>query len=151
MSGAAGTTGTVLAELYDATASFGITTPRLINVSVLKNIGNELTAGFVIGGTGTMRVLVRAVGPTLTGFGFTGTLSDPRLALFNASGIIVGGNDNWSSNDASAMAAVGAFSLPALSKDAALVATLTPGNYTVQVTGVNGGNGVALVEIYEVP
>ena len=149
--GAAGASGAVLVELYDATATFGLTTPRLINVSVLKNIGTGLTVGFVIGGSGTMRVLVRAIGPTLTGFGVTGSLSDPRLSLFNASGRILGGNDNWNSADASTMAAVGAFALPLFSSDAALVAPLAPGNYTVQVTGAGGATGVALVEVYEVP
>jgi hypothetical protein len=46
---------------------------------------------------------------------------------------------------------VGAFSLDAGSKDAALLLTLAPGVYSAQVTGVNGATGVALVEVYDVP
>jgi hypothetical protein len=62
-----------------------------------------------------------------------------RDSSFNAAAITAAGNS------------VGAFALPANSRDAALVATLAPGNYTVEVTGVGGTTGVALVEVYELP
>jgi hypothetical protein len=65
-------------------------------------------------------------------------------------------NDNWltSSNAAPlglASAQVGAFTLPANSRDSAMLVTLDPGSYTVQVSGGGASTGVALVEIYEVP
>ncbi len=146
--------GQVLAELYDATPSslFTATTPRLVNVSVLKHLGSGVTAGFVIGGSSARRVLVRAIGPTLAAFGVDGTVADPRLTLF-AGQTERGGNDNWGggSSLAAAFNQVGAFALAADSRDAALLATLEPGNYTVQVSGVGGTTGVALIEVYEVP
>ena len=146
--------GTVIAELYDATPSgqFVATTPRLINVSVLKNIGSGVTAGFVIGGSSARTVLVRAIGPTLTGFGVGGAIADPQFALFSGS-TQLGANDNWGGTAAltAAFDSVGAFQLPPTSRDAALLATLQPGAYTVQVSGVGGTTGVALVEVYEVP
>lgn len=146
--------GAVIAELYDATPSgqFVATTPRLINVSVLKNIGTGVTAGFVIGGSSARTVLVRAIGPTLTGFGVAGALADPQFALFSGS-TQLGANDNWGGTAAltAAFDSVGAFQLPLTSRDAALLATLQPGAYTVQVSGVGGTTGVALVEVYEVP
>ena len=156
MSGVNGATGTVIAELYDATASgtFGPTTARLINVSVLKQIsaGTTLTAGFVIGGTTARTVLVRAIGPTLVGFGVASPMADPKLDLFSGQTVIAS-NDNWG-GDAQLTAvgtAVGAFEIVNLaSKDAVLVVTLAPGNYTAQVSGIGGG-GTALVEVYEVP
>jgi sugar lactone lactonase YvrE len=150
-------TGTVLAEIYDTTAAgnFSATTPRLVNVSVLKSLGNGLTAGFVVGGSGAMKVLVRAVGPTLGAapFNVPGVVADPQLVLFNGASQPIANNDNWGGGaDLSAtFSAVGAFALPASSKDAAVVVTLTPGNYTVQVSGVANTTGVALVEVYEVP
>ncbi|MEY4090269.1 MAG: hypothetical protein RJB55_2540, partial [Verrucomicrobiota bacterium] len=75
--------GQVLAELYDATPSnqFTATTPRLVNVSVLKHLGSGVTAGFVIGGSSARRVLVRAIGPSLAAFGVDGTVTDPRMTL----------------------------------------------------------------------
>jgi hypothetical protein len=62
-------------------------------------------------------------------------------------------NDNWGGTPAltAAFAAVGAFVLPPASKDAALLATLAPGDYTAQVAGTGNTNGLVLVEVYEVP
>ena len=146
--------GTVIAELYDSTpaASFTSTTPRLINVSVLKQLGSGLTTGFVIGGATSRTVLVRAIGPSLAGFGVEGALADPRLALFSDSNEI-DANDNWGGDPAleAAFGQVGAFLLLNGSFDAALVTELSPGPYTAQVSGVGGSTGIVLVEVYEVP
>ena len=156
VSGIGNASGTVIAELYDATpaGAFGATTPRLVNVSVLKRLGPGLTAGFVIVGGSPRTVLVRAIGPTLGAapFNLSGVASDPQLALFGSSGKIAG-NDEWGGTAAlaAAFASVGAFALPNGSRDAALLATLSPGNYTVQVSGSSDNSGTALVEIYEVP
>ena len=149
-------TGRVVAELYDVTpnASFLATTPRLVNVSVLKHLGTGLIAGFVIGGTGSKTVLIRAVGPTIGSapFEVPGAVADPQLGLFSGQ-TNIGSNDNWGGTAAlsAAFSQVGAFPLPAGSRDAALLVTLQPGAYTVQVSGVGGTTGVAIVEIYEVP
>ena len=148
-------TGTVIAELYDSTPIAGATatTPRLVNVSVLKHLGTGLTAGFVIDGTGAKTVLIRAIGPTIGAtFNVPGVVADPQLTLFSGQ-TSIGSNDNWGGTAAltAAFGQVGAFVLPAASRDAALLATLQPGNYTVQVSGVAGTTGVGLVEVYEVP
>lgn len=157
VSGNGGATGIVLAELYDSTPTAGMTaaTPRLVNVSVLKSLGTGLTAGFVIDGQGSKRVLVRAVGPTIGAapFNVPGAIEDPQLTLYSGSGAVLQSNDNWggSTELTAAFAQVGAFALPANSKDAAVLATLSPGAYTVQAKGVGGSTGVAIVEVYEVP
>lgn len=148
-------TGAVIAEIYDATpsATYTAATPRLVNVSVLKPIGDGLTAGFAIGGAGSKTVLIRAVGPGLAPFGVAGAVADPRLELFDGSAKSIGTNDNWGGTAPlrAAFAAVGAFGLGASSNDAALLITLPPGSFTVQVSGVGGTTGVALVEVYELP
>ena len=149
-------TGKVIAEIYDATPSnrFTATTPQLINVSVRQHLGSGLTAGFVIGGGSPLKVLVRAVGPGLAFFGVPGTVVDPQLILFNATSTKIAENNDWGGTPelTAAFASVGAFALPAAtSKDAALLVTLPPGNYTAQASGVNATTGVALVEVYEVP
>jgi hypothetical protein len=154
-----GATGEVLAELYDATASdaFTPTTPRLVNVSVRKQIeaGASLTVGFVIGGATARTVLVRAVGPALAAFGVVGTMPDPQLALFDSAQIKTVENDNWGGDPqlTAAGTSVGAFGIAdAAGKDAMMLTTLAPGNYTVQVSGIpNTGGGSVLVEVYEVP
>jgi hypothetical protein len=151
--------GTVIAELYDSTpaSAFTLTTPRLINVSVLKQIasGATLTVGFVVGGTTAKTVLVRAIGPGLAQFGVTGTMADPQLALFNTkTNTKIAENDNWGGDPqiTTVVTAVGAFKIDnAASKDAILLVTLAPGNYAAQVSGVGGTGGTAIVEVYEVP
>lgn len=148
-------TGIALAEIYDATpsASFGATTARLVNVSARTQVGtgdNILIAGFVIGGQTSARVLVRAVGPTLTAFSVAGALADPKLEIYNGA-TKTAENDNWDAATAATFASVGAFNFAPGSRDAALVATLAPGSYTAQVSGVGNTTGVALVEVYELP
>jgi hypothetical protein len=158
VSGVGGATGTVIAELYDATpaGAHGATTPRLINVSVLKQIpsGSTLTAGFYVGGSTSKSVLIRAIGPGLTQFGVGDSMPDPQVALFNASSSRISENDNWGGDPqlTAAGTAVAAFAVgDPTSKDAMLLVTLAPGAYTVQVTGVNNTGGRAIVEVYELP
>jgi hypothetical protein len=155
ISGKNNATGIALAEIYDATAAAAFTaaTPRLVNVSARTQVGtgdNILITGFVIGGESAVRVLLRAVGPTLSAFGVGSTLADPKLELYRGTEK-VGENDNWDAATAANFARVSAFPFTANSRDAALVATLQPGSYTAQVSGVGNTTGVALVEVYELP
>jgi hypothetical protein len=145
--------GVALVEIYDAgTAANG----NLINLSVRAHVGagpDAPTLGFVITGTTPKRVMIRAVGPTLAAFGVTDVLADPRLQLFQGSAL-VNENDNWGGSGAMAatFTSVGAFPLSdPISRDAALIATLAPGAYTAQISGVNNSTGVALIEVYDVP
>lgn len=125
---------------------------RLANVSVRTSAGGAdiLITGFTIGPGPSKTVLVRAVGPTLGAFGVAGTLSDPKLELYNSASVKIAENDNFNSADAATFASVGAFPLNSGARDAALVATLPSGSYSVQVSGIGGASGVALVEVYEV-
>ncbi len=153
VSGVGGGTGLVLAEVYDATpeAAYTATTPRLINLSLLKDAAGGITAGFVVAGGGEKRVLVRALGPALSAFGVAGAAADPRLRLF-AGTREIGANDNWGGRAelAAAFAQAGAFGLAANSRDAALVAALPAGNYSVSVE-TSDATGTVLVEVYELP
>jgi M6 family metalloprotease-like protein len=162
ISGVGGTTGVALAEIYDASsggANFTSATPRLINVSARTNSGlgaDVLIAGFVVSGPAgtTKKVLIRGIGPALAAFGVTGTLVDPKLELYNSASVKIQENDNWGGTTdlATVFNSVGAFGIAnSASKDAAFVAVLPPGTYTVQVSGVGNTTGVALVELYEVP
>ena len=146
--------GVVLVEVYDLSA----TNPgqKLLNIATRAAAGaneNTLIAGFVIPAGASKRVLIRGVGPGLTPFGVTGVLAQPVLALLSG-GTTVAQNTNWNSSPDSTLisassAQVGAFALS--NNDSALIATLAPGNYTAQVTGVGGGTGIALIEVYELP
>lgn len=147
--------GVALVEIYDGAPLSGVS---LVNASTRAFVGtgdSVLIPGFVVGGTGTIRLLMRAVGPTLGAFGVSGTLADPTITLFRGATALAT-NDNWSTavnatEVSSAGAAVGAFALPAGSRDAALLATLAPGSYSAVVSGVGNTTGTALVELYVVP
>jgi cyclophilin family peptidyl-prolyl cis-trans isomerase len=150
--------GTVIAELYDSSGvAYTPATPRLINVSVLKQISaGGLTAGFVVGGSTSKSVLIRAVGPTLgvAPFGIGGVMADPQLRLFDSTQAMIANNDDWggSLEIMAAAQAVGAFRLSGgSSRDAVLLLTLPPGSYSAQISGAGGTGGTAIVEVYEVP
>jgi hypothetical protein len=158
VSGQSGDTGVALAEIYDNTpaGTYVPSDPRIVNISARVQVGtgsNVLIAGFVIGGSTSRTVLIRASGPALIPFGVTGTLQDPMLELSSGSNPIAT-NSAWGGNQqiTSAAAAVGAFpwDFPS-SNDSAILVTLSPGAYTATVSGANGDSGVALVEVYEVP
>lgn len=149
--------GLALVEAYDADNLPGSPgRPRLVNLSTRGEVGlgdNALIAGLVLSGTQARRVLVRAIGPSLTAFGVSGVLADPVLTIYRGNTVFAA-NDDWeTSRGSSAIAAtaqrVGAFALPAASRDAALLITLGPGAYTAIVTGADGGTGIALIEIYD--
>ena len=154
ISGVGGSTGVALAELYDGDS--GNSPSRLINVSARAVAGSGsavLTAGFVIKGSGTETVLIRGIGPGLVQFSVAGALAATQITLLNtATGAQIGTNSGWGGASAlvAAFAQVGAFPLTANSADSAMLVTLPAGSYTVQVVGLNGATGIALVEVYEV-
>ncbi|HKB92194.1 MAG TPA: immunoglobulin domain-containing protein [Opitutaceae bacterium] len=158
VSGANGTTGIVLVELYDA--STDPTAPRMNAISARAQVGsgsNALFAGFAIK-TAPKTVLIRTWGPELAvaPFNVGGTLADPKLELFDSNNVLIATNDNWgdSPNNSTQLLAVGAsagaYPFVVGSKDSILMVTLPPGTYSVKVSGADGGTGVALAEVYEV-
>lgn len=176
--GLGGTTGDVLAEVYDVSRN----NTRLTNLSTLGKItaeGDLLVPGLVVAGNNPRTVVVRAVGPGLADFGLSAEalLGDPRISILttvNGNSQTVALNNNWTQGGATGDAAtlnavfpaVGAFPLKTTNGDAALVNALAPGTYTLQAgaqpvpTNPIGGQapvnvpnqvGSVLVEVYEVP
>jgi hypothetical protein len=132
----------------------GSSTARLSNLSARADVGtgqNILIAGFVVGGVGNKDLLVRGIGPSLSQFGVSGVLATPELTLFNQSSAAIGENAGWGGSQAlsAAFSNVGAFAIPATSADSAMLSSISPGGYTAQVTGMQGGTGVALAELYD--
>lgn len=144
---ATGAAGTVLTEVYDAGTGEG----RLVNLSSRSAvvIGDAYIGGLVVTGNTEKRLLVRAVGPSLARFGVSGAIADPVVTVFRGNSPVAS-NDDWSSAEVViAGAQVGAFPLATGTKDAAVVVNVTPGPYTIQVSGA--GTGEALLEVYELP
>lgn len=134
---------------------------RLLNLSTRGLVGtgaNVMIPGFVVQGTGMKRVLIRAVGPTLTQFNINGALPDPQMTLrrWDAASnnyVDVASNNEWGANtnaaDITAVGtSVGAFTLGD-AHEAALLVDLEPGQYTVVASGVNEGTGIGIVELYD--
>jgi kumamolisin len=155
VSGVNNTTGVALAEVYEVAT----TGTRLINISTRAQVGtggNILIPGFVIAGSGTEQLLVRADGPSLLQFSVPGVLTAPTLHIFDNTATMIAMNTGWGTgSNPSQIAAVGsnvgAFALTLGSADSAQIVNLSAGSYTIQVSGVNNSTGVALAEVYEVP
>jgi len=146
---------------------------QLLNISTRGRVGSGsevMIPGFVVSSEGSRTFLIRGIGPGLARFGVPGTLADPTLFLYEkVAGTppvdrLILSNDDWddvpgAATTASVAAAIGAFSLPAGSADAAFVVTLPPGTYTAVVRGKpstvpgheDDGTGTALAEVYLVP
>ena len=119
----------------------------LANISTRLRVetgDNVLIGGFIVTGTQPKKVIVRAIGPSLP---LDGRLANPALELFNSSGQMIGSNDNWRSSQEAAIQATAL--QPTNDFESALVIPLTPGAYTVIVSGVNNGTGIGLVEVYD--
>ena len=121
----------------------------MVNVSVLTTsvAGDPFTLGFVIAGTSAQTVIIRASGPSIATL-VPGTMANPSLQLFNSNSTVIAENDDWNSTLAPLFAKAGAFAFIPNSKDAALVATLPPGNYTIQIKDSTNGTGKALAEVF---
>ncbi|HEY2802029.1 MAG TPA: putative Ig domain-containing protein [Chthoniobacterales bacterium] len=139
--------GLALVEVYDLDAKDSL----LVNISTRGKVGtgdNAMIGGFIIGGKDPTKVLVRAIGPSLSNNGVAQPLSDPVLELRDGKGKLVSTNDNWRETQGSEIVATGI--PPPDNRESAIVATLTPGNYTAIVRGKNNATGTALVEVYNV-
>lgn len=144
--------GVGLVELYDLNSG---ATAKLANISTrgsVQTADNVMIGGFSLGGSSTnpTKLVVRAIGPSLTQFGINNALSNPTLELFDNNGQRVAFNDNWmdDSNQASELQALKI--APSHGAESAVVTTLAPGLYTAVVAGQGGGTGIGLIEVYAI-
>jgi hypothetical protein len=148
VSGKNATSGIGLVEVYDLNPAAA---SKLVNVSsrgFVQTGDNVMIGGFVLGGgTGAAKIIVRAIGPSLSQSGISGALANPTLELHNSNGALIKSNDNWKHSQQAEIQATGI--PPKNDFESAIVATLSPGAYTAIVAGKNGGIGVALVEVYK--
>lgn len=120
-----------------------------LNVSTRLRVqtgDNVLIGGFIISGNASKKVIIRAIGASLSNFGITGALADPMVSL-NGSGGNIATNDNWKDTQQAAIEASDV--APADDHEAAIVATLAPGGYTAIVQGKDQTTGIGLVEVYD--
>jgi acid phosphatase len=113
--------------------------------------GNDvLIGGFIIAGPTKKKVIVRGLGPSLkiNGASIPGTLPDPVIQLYRSDGAIAAANNDWKDTQQAEIQNSGL--APADDREAAIAASLDPGNYTVVLSGRNNSTGIGLVEAYDV-
>ena len=148
MRGANNTTGLGVVEVYDIDSGPGST---LLNIATRGQVGtdpNALIGGFIMGGTESKQILVRATGPSLAAFGIPNVLADPILELHDMNGALIDSNDNWMDSPQKPQIQASGLA-PTDTKESAVLRTLAPGAYTAVVRGVSNGTGVGTVEIYQ--
>lgn len=106
---------------------------------------NVLIGGFIVAGTASKRIIVRAPGPSLR---VAGALADPVLELYNGAGQLVATNDNW--RDApNKQEIIDSGLAPTQDSEPAILTRVAPDNHTAIVRGSNSTTGVGLVEVYD--
>jgi hypothetical protein len=106
-----------------------------------------LISGFIIGDIGHSTVVVRALGPSLPGGDVSGPLANPTLSVFDDNGLEIGTNDNWQTDPNSVDIQANGLA-PTNPSESAILLNLPAGRYTAVVKGAAGGQGIGLVEIY---
>jgi hypothetical protein len=136
-------TGIGLVEAYDLDRTVDSKLANISTRGLVQTDDNVLIAGTIVLGQTAQRVIVRGIGPSLT---VPGKLADPTLELRDGNGGLIRANDNWRTDQEAEILATNI--PPTNNLESAIVQTLTPGNYTAIVRGVDGTTGVALVEVY---
>jgi uncharacterized repeat protein (TIGR01451 family) len=144
------TTGVALIEVYDLDQD---ALSRLVNLSTraFVSTGNDIViAGFFLSdGGGDDRIIVRGIGPSLSGLGLSSVLANPTLEVRNSNGSLVLTNNDWRDNAAQAAELLAAGLAPTNDLEAAIAATLPPDLYTALLAGLNNGTGIGVVEVYD--
>jgi len=162
--GVGGGTGIGLIGIFDPIPTSSSKLSNISTRSVVRTGANVMIGGFIISGTLPKTVLIRAQGPSLVDFGVTGVLANPTMQFFSGSTVIAQNND-WQTTDPLCSApiiscgddqdiiATGLDPCTAAttgcSLDSALYVTLPPGAYTAIISGVGGGQGVALGGVFD--
>lgn len=141
--------GASVSQTFTVTVTTG--PARLADISTRGQVlagGDVLIGGFIVNGSSSKLILVRALGPSLVPFGVTNALMDPTLELRNQAGALLFSNNDWATAvNKQEISDTGR--APGSAKESAILTTLAPGSYTAIVRGAGNTTGVALVEIYD--
>jgi glucose/arabinose dehydrogenase len=147
-----GAPGVGLVEVYDLDSAAGAKLANISTRSFIQTDDNRLIGGFILGSnSGAAKVIVRAIGPSLTQGGIGNALADPTLELRDSNGAQLLANDNWQDDPNQAAQITAGGLAPGNPLESAIATSLLPGAYTVIAAGKNGGTGIGLVEIYNIP
>jgi glucose/arabinose dehydrogenase len=144
--------GIALAEVYDLDPAANSQLGNISGRAYVQTNDDVMIGGFIIGNNiGATEVIIRAIGPSLSGHGLSNVLADPTLELRDGNGALLQSNDNWQDDPDQAARISAANLAPSNSLESTIWASLAPGNYTAIVRGKNNGVGIGLVEVYSFP
>src|SRR6266550_1311634 len=148
--------GVALVEVYDLSPGNGSILANISSRALVQTDDNVMIGGFIVRGTLSKRVIIRAIGPSLSQYGVSNTLPDPTLELHDSSGALIAFNDDWQHTIIGGIITSGQVLeiqnsgyAPSDPRESAIIANLPPGNYTAIVRSRNIIIGVALVEVYD--
>ena len=145
------TSGIALAEIYDLDPAASSQLGNMSGRGFVQTGDNVMIGGLIVGNNiGAARVVVRAIGPSLSGAGVDNALANPTLELHDSNGALIGFNDNWQDDPDQAALITDAGLAPPSNLESAILTGLAPGPYTAIIAGKDGGIGVGLVEVYKV-
>ena len=149
LAGKNGTTGVGLVEMYDLSLGSNSKLANISSRGFVEVDSRVMIGGFMLGsGAASEKVLVRAIGPSLSSSGIANTLDDPTLELHDGEGALLSTNDDWTDNSEQAAEMTASGLQPQQNTESAIITTLSPGLYTAIVAGKDRTVGVALVEVY---
>jgi hypothetical protein len=148
LGGVNGSVGVGLVEVYDTDGAGAAA--KAVNVSTRGYVStgdSVMIGGFIVGGSDFGNIVVRGIGPSLANFGIANPLQNPELDLYDGNGRKLISVDNWQDmpNYGEVIAAGLA---PSDSRECAIAASFSPGNYTAVLRGINNTSGIGLVEVY---
>ncbi len=145
VSGVGNTVGTGVVDAYDLSAASPAMLANIATRGLIQPGDKLMIAGFIVQ-VAPVKAVIRAVGPSLAPFGITNALADTTLQLRDANGAIVRENDDWKTDQQQELINTGL--QPTDDREAALVQTIPPGQYTAQVRGKPESTGIGVVQVY---
>ena len=142
--GANGGTGIGVVEAYDLDNAVDSKLANISTRGLVQTGDNVLIAGTIVVGQTSQKVILRGIGPSLS---VPGKMADPTLELRDGNGVLLEANDNWQDSP-NKQAIIDSTIPPSDPLESAILRTLTPGNYTAILRGVNNTTGIAVVEVY---
>jgi glucose/arabinose dehydrogenase len=147
-----GAGGIGLVEVYDLDLAAASKLANISTRSFVQTGDNRLIGGFILGSNaGAANVIVRAIGPSLTQAGISNALADPTLELRDNNGALLLADDDWQDDPDQAAQIKASGLAPSNPLESAISTNLVPGAYTAIVAGKDGGTGIGLVEVYNIP
>jgi hypothetical protein len=143
--GLGNTVGTGVVDAYDLSAASPAMLANIATRGLIQTGDKLMIAGFIVQ-VAPVKVVIRAIGPSLSAFGIANALADTTLQLRDQNGAIVRENDDWRTDQEQELLNTGL--QPTNDLEAALVQTIPPGQYTAQVRGKNDTSGIGVVQVY---